>query len=61
MVGKLFSVYWIHSCVGQMESYDKTPIIPTGQRRATESERKEFSSLFDGSQSEDSSDDDEER
>ena len=43
-----------------MEFLDKTPIIPTGQRKATESERQEFSTLFDEAGSGDSDDDDDE-
>ena len=47
--------------IWQMEQFDKTPIIPTGQkqRTATDSERQEFSSLFD--EDDDDSTDDESR
>ena len=46
----------------RMESQDKTTIIPTGQRKASEAEREQFAKLFDDKESDDDSDDvDEER
>jgi len=45
-------------CFVQMETVDRTPAPNTGQRRATETEREEFSGLFND---DDESSDDEER